>query len=269
MRVLVVDDEPLARSRLIRMLQKIPAVESVAEAENGRRALEQIRLFNPNVVLLDIRMPGINGIEVARATRPAPDVGAAEGRGPRSQDTSQQFPLAIIFTTAHDEHALEAFEVAAIDYLLKPVRQERLEQALARVGGNVAASRDEDLAALYDRLRVSRDEEASLRITARKGDSVRVFEPSEIDRLTSARGYTSFQHGDEEFLLDESLNTLEEKLKPSGFLRVHRSELIRIGAVRAIHSGDGGTTVELAGGQRAPVSRRLLAELKNILGIRS
>jgi len=248
MRVLVVDDEPLARSRLIRMLQKVPTVESVAEAENGRIALEQINLFNPNVVLLDIHMSGISGIEVARATQPE---------------------LAIIFTTAHDEHALEAFEVAAIDYLLKPIRQERLEKALARVHGKVRASRDKDLAALYDRLRASKDEEASLRITARKGDSVRVFDPSEIDRLSSARGYTSFQHGDEEFLLGESLTTLEERLKPLGFLRVHRSELIRIGAVRAIHSGDGGTTVELAGGERAPVSRRLLAELKNALGVKS
>ncbi len=248
MRVLAVDDEPLARSRLIRMLQKIPAVESVAEAENGRRALEQIELFKPSVLLLDIRMPGISGIEVARATPPE---------------------LAIIFTTAHDEHALEAFEVAAIDYLLKPIRQERLEEALARVRGAARANRDEDLAALYDRLQASQDEEASLRITARKGDAVRVFDPSEIDRLSSARGYTLFRQGDEEFLLDESLNTLEGRLKRSGFLRVHRSELIRIDAVRAIHAGEGGTTVELAGGECAPVSRRLLAELKSVLGIKS
>lgn len=247
MRVLVVDDEPLARSRLIRMLDKISSVESVAEAENGRRALEQIKLFNPNVVLLDIRMPGISGIEVARATPPE---------------------LSIIFTTAYDQYALEAFEVAAIDYLLKPIRQERLEQALERVHSSVRTIRDEDLTALYDRLQGSQGDEASLRITARKGDSLRVFDPSEIDRLNSAGGYTSFHHEGEEFLLDESLNTLEERLKPLGFLRVHRSELIRIGAIRAIHSDDGGTIVELVGGERAPVSRRLVAELKTVLGIK-
>jgi DNA-binding LytR/AlgR family response regulator len=247
MRVLVVDDEHLARSRLIRMLNKLSAVESVSEAENGRTALEQIRLFNPNVVLLDIRMPGISGFDVARASPPE---------------------LAIIFTTAYDEHAVEAFEVAAIDYLLKPIGQERLEQALERARSNLRVGGDEELAALYDQLRASQDEEADLRITARKGDSLRVFGPSEIDRLSSAGGYASFHRGDEEFLLDESLNALEEKLKPSGFLRIHRSELIRIGAVRAIHHDDGGTTVELAGGERAPVSRRLLAELKNALGIK-
>jgi DNA-binding LytR/AlgR family response regulator len=246
MRVLVVDDEPLARIRLLRMLEKITVVESIAEAENGRKALEQIHLFNPNVVLLDIHMPGISGLDVARSA-------------PRD--------LAIIFTTAHDEHAIEAFEVAAIDYLLKPIRQERLEQAIERARSNARENTGEDLAALYDRLQSSHDEESNPRITARKGDSLRVFDPSEIDRLSSRGGYTSFRQGDEEFLLDESLNTLEEKLKASGFLRVHRSELIRIGAVRALHSDDGVTTVELARGERAPVSRRLLAELKNALGI--
>ncbi len=248
MRILVVDDEPLARSRLLRMLEKVPAVESVAEAENGRRAFEQIRIFDPNVVLLDIHMPGVGGLEVARAT-------------PKE--------IAIIFTTAHDEHALEAFEVAAIDYLLKPIRQDRLEKALVRAHGNTRANRDEDLGVLYERLRASQDEAVSFRITARKGDSFRVFDPSEIDRLTSSKGYTSFQHGGEEFLLAESLNALEESLKSFEFVRVHRSELIRIGAIRAIHSGDGGTTAELNGGERAPVSRRQLGELKSLLGIKS
>ena len=248
MRVLVVDDEPLARSRLVRMLDKISVVESIAEAENGRRALEQIKLFNPNVVLLDIRMPGISGLEVARATPPE---------------------LAIIFTTAYDEHAVEAFEVAAIDYLLKPIRQERLAQALARARDRGATNRDDDLAALYDRLQAAHDEEASQRIRARKGDSVRFFDSSEIDRLSSSRGYTSFQLGDEEFLLDSSLNALEAKLRPMGFLRVHRSELVRIAAIRAIHTSEGGTTVELEGGEHVPVSRRLLVELKTVLGLKS
>lgn len=247
MRVLVVDDEPLARSRLLRMLEKISAVEAVSEAENGRRALDQIKLFNPSVVLLDIRMPGINGLDVARATSP---------------------DLAIIFTTAFDEHAVEAFEVAAIDYLLKPIRQERLELALERVHKAAGTSREEDLSQLYDRLRESENEEPAPRITARKGDSLRIFDPAEIDRLSASAGYTSFYHDGEEFLLDESLSTLEERLKSSGFLRIHRGELIRIGAVRAIHNSDGVTTVELDGGERAPVSRRLLAELKNALDIK-
>ena len=247
MRVLVVDDEPLARIRLLRMLEKIAAVESVAEAENGRSAREQIEIFHPNVVLLDIRMPGISGLDVARAILPE---------------------HAIIFTTAHDEYAVEAFEVAAIDYLLKPISQERLEQALERARNNVRVNRDEDLAALDASLRSSRGEEARPRIAARKGDSLRVFDPSEIDRLSSSGGYTSFRHGDEDFLLDESLNVLETRLESSGFLRVHRSELIRIDAVLAIHSDDRGTTAELTRGERAPVSRRHVAELKKALGIK-
>ena len=162
-----------------------------------------------------------------------------------------------------------AFELAAIDYLLKPIRQEPLEQALGRARGTAGTNRDEVLADLFDRLRAFPEGGGSLRLTARKGDSIRIFDASEIDRLSSARGYKSFQYGDEEFLLDESLNTLEERLAPSGFMRVHRSELIRIDAVRAIHSGDGGTTIELAGDERVPVSRRLLADLKNALGVKS
>jgi two-component system LytT family response regulator len=246
MRILVVDDEPLARIRLIRMLKRNSTVESVAEAENGRKALKQIELFHPNVLLLDIQMPGISGLEIARSLPPE---------------------ISVIFTTAHDEHAIEAFELAAVDYLLKPIPQERLDQALERAQSSMPTDRDETLTAIYESLRSPQDEDAAPRITARKGDAIHVFDLTEIDRLSSAGGYTSFQRGDEEFLLDESLSALEERLKAFGFLRIHRSELIRIAAVRALHNEDGKTTVELEEGSRVHVSRRLVAELKTALGI--
>ena len=110
MRVLVVDDEPLARSRLVRMLERLPGASPVGEAGSGREALECIEALAPDLVLLDVRMPGLDGLEVARA---------AEG-------------TAIVFTTAHDEYAVEAFELSAVDYLMKPVSPERLAQAVER-----------------------------------------------------------------------------------------------------------------------------------------
>lgn len=247
MKVLVVDDERLARSRLLRMLQQVPGVESVAEAENGRKALDQIERFDPSVVLLDIRMPDINGLDVARVV---------------SRDR------AVIFTTAYDEHAVEAFEVAAIDYLLKPIRLERLKRALERASELTRTAPQEGITELYDRLLAPQGPEPTIRITARSRDSLRVFDLVEIDRFSAGGGYTSFQQRGEEFLLNESLSTLEEKLRRSGFLRIHRSELIRIDAVTAIHNEEGATTVELSRGERAPVSRRLLASLKSALGIR-
>ncbi len=244
MRVLVVDDEPHARARLLRMLSRIDGVEPVGEASNGREALERIRALSPDCVLLDIHLPGLDGLEVARAAPGVP----------------------IVFTTAHDRYAVEAFELSAVDYLLKPVRADRLERALARTReGHVDSER---LHALLDRLLAGRaDDAAPPRITARRGNTLRVFDPRHVARFSAAGGYTSFRCEGEEFLLEQSLSALEETLAPHGFVRVHRKELVRLDAVRALRAGEGGTAVELADGQRAPVSRRLVGELKRRLGI--
>jgi two-component system LytT family response regulator len=240
----VVDDEPLARTRLLRMLAAIEGVEPAGEAASGREALEKIAELSPDCVLLDVRMPGLDGLAVARAT-----------------------DVPVVFTTAHDDYAVEAFELAAVDYLLKPVRPERLARALGRVrqGARADPSR---LDALAERLRAGGTERPLARLNARRGDAVHVFDPCEIARFTAAGGYTSFRREGHEFLLDESLSQLEERLVPLGFLRVHRAELVRLDAVRALHGEHGALEVELSDGQRAPVSRRLAAELRRRLGIR-
>jgi two-component system LytT family response regulator len=242
--VLVVDDEPLARSRLLRMLERIEGVASVGEAATGREALAKIAALAPDCVLLDVRMPGLSGLEVARAT-----------------------DVPVVFTTAHDAHAVEAFEVAAVDYLLKPVRRERLERALDKVRGGARAD-PARLAALLERLAARGSAVSALRISARRGDAVHVFDPAEIARFSAAGGYTSFRRDGHEFLLDESLGQLEERLAPLGFLRVHRAELVRLDAVRSLRGEAGSTEVELSDGQRAPVSRRLVGELRRRLGLR-
>lgn len=245
MKILVVDDEPLARQRLLRMLDGIEGAVPVGEAGSGREALEKIAELAPDCVLLDVRMPGVDGLEVARAT-----------------------DVPIVFTTAHDAYAVEAFELSAVDYLLKPVRRERLERALDKLRRKDVPDPDR-LDALVDRLLAGRQGATPLaRISARRGDAVHFFDPAEIVRFTAASGYTSFRREDREFLLDESLNQLEERLAPHGFLRVHRAELVRLDAVRALHGEHGSTEVELSDGQRAPVSRRLVTELRRRLGIR-
>jgi DNA-binding LytR/AlgR family response regulator len=242
-RVLVVDDEPLARARLLRMLADIEGVEAVGEAGSGREALDRIAALAPDCVLLDVRMPGLGGLEVAKATG-----------------------VPVIFTTAHDAYAVEAFELSAVDYLLKPVRRERLLRALEKVrqGGAAVPAR---IDALLQRLLAAAGPAPLARIHARRGNAVHLFDPTEIVRFTAAAGYTSFQRGGQEFLLDESLNQLEERLAPLGFLRIHRSELVRLDAVRALRGDHGATEVELSDGQRAPVSRRLVADLRRRLGI--
>jgi two-component system LytT family response regulator len=241
-KVLVVDDEPLARARLLRLLAGIEGVEPAGEAASGREALEKLAALAPDCVLLDVRMPGGSGLEVAKASR-AP----------------------VIFTTAHDEYAVEAFELSAVDYLLKPVRRERLLQALDKV--RQGQPRDPArLDALLERLLAGPGGAAPPRISARRGGATHFFDPAEIARFTAAAGYTAFQRDGQEFLLDESLGQLEARLAPLGFLRIHRSELVRLDAIRALRGEHGAHEVELADGQRAPVSRRLVADLRRRLG---
>ncbi|MDC0672289.1 LytR/AlgR family response regulator transcription factor [Nannocystis radixulma] len=231
MKVLVVDDEAPARRRLVRMLERIAGVQVVGEADDGLAALRLIGELRPDVVLLDVHMPELDGIELAETTAELP---------------------AIVFVTAHPDYAVRAFAVAAQDYLLKPVQQQRLEQALARVEARAASAR----------------QATPVRISARAGDSVRLFDPRSITRFHAADKYTVFRVGDEEHVLDDSLNTLEDRLGGLEFLRVHRSELVNLLEVRTLHQRDGTAVLELSDGQRAHVSRRTLAEVKRRLGLR-
>ncbi|MCH9686677.1 MAG: LytTR family DNA-binding domain-containing protein [Deltaproteobacteria bacterium] len=236
-KVLVVDDEAPARRRLIRMLERLDGVEVVGEAGDGEHALALMRSQPSDLVLLDIDMPQMDGLELAEEPGLPP----------------------IVFTTAHAEHALRAFELAAVDYLLKPVSRERLEQALERVRSRPAATNAAPAATA-----VSDD---PVRITARRGNTVHVVDAAEVTRFHAEDKYTVFTHRDRELLIEDSLATLEQRLGAHGFLRVHRSELINVEAVVALHVEDGSTRAELRDGSHAAVSRRLVAELKRRLGI--
>ncbi|HZO11896.1 MAG TPA: response regulator transcription factor, partial [Polyangiaceae bacterium] len=198
----MVDDEPVARRRLCRMLAEIPDVVVVGEADNGLDALAEIDRTLPDAVLLDIRMPGLDGLAVAKSRASLPP---------------------IIFTTAHDQHAVAAFEACAVDYLLKPVQRQRLERALARA----RLERGEHarvMKLLGELLDNQRGNEA--RVVAREGDTLRVFDASRIPRFYASDKYSVFCSEGREYLLEESLNNLEERL--SDFVRVHRGELVSL-----------------------------------------
>jgi DNA-binding LytR/AlgR family response regulator len=242
-RALVVDDEAVARRRLTRMLGRFEDIEVIGEAADGVEALEKIHSLGPDVVFLDIRMPEMDGLELAR----------------RLDRTH------VVFTTAYDEYAVEAFETSAVAYLLKPIESERLATAIEKLRRRRRPVRERDLERVLRRV-VARDEPP--RVTARRGDVIRVFDPREIARFHSQDGYTGFSHEGQSFLLDESISSLAERLDGWGFVRVHRAELINLGRVRALRREDDQNLVELADGQRAQVSRRHLQELKRRLGIR-
>ncbi len=232
MKVLVVDDEEPARRRLVRMLKRLDDVEVAGVAGDGEEALALIRERDPELILLDIDMPEMDGLELAEEPGMPP----------------------IVFTTAHAEHALRAFEVAAVDYLLKPISRERLAAAIERVRTREPKSQAPE----------SGD---SLRITARNGTTVHVIEAREITRFHAEDKCTVFEHGGRELLLDDSLSALEQRLGVHGFFRAHRSELINLAAVVALHMDGGSTTVELRDGSRAAVGRRMVTRLKQRLGI--
>jgi DNA-binding LytR/AlgR family response regulator len=185
---------------------------------------------------------------------------------------------AVVFTTAHAEHAVRAFELAAVDYLLKPIDAARLREAVERARARQSLP---DWSALRDVVarvlgrgepalaspRLAEPAPASPRLVARLGNTVHLFDVEAVTRLHATDKYVLLHHQGREFVLDESLAELEARLGPHGFLRVHRSELVRVAAIRALHLEPDGARVDLADGQSAPVSRRSLATLRQRLGL--
>lgn len=263
LRLLLADDEAPARRRLRRLVESLDGVAVVAVAEDGRRALDLAAATEPDVALLDVRMPGLDGLQVAR-------------RLPAG--------TAVIFITAHSDFAVDAFEAEAVDYLLKPVAKQRLARALERVrqrrAEDPAAGHAERLARLIDRL-AARLEGASpgaggraaagldpagpAPVLARRGGSTYYFDPRSVDHFTARAKYVELTFEGDTYSTDESLTALAERLAPWGFFRAHRGALVRLAAVRALHTGDSGPEVELAGGHRLPVGRRRLAGLRRAL----
>jgi two-component system response regulator AlgR len=237
MRVLVVDDETPARERLRLMLAEIPGTTCVGEAGSGPEALELVARERPDALLLDIRLPGMSGLEVARHA------------------AAFETPPAIVFTTAYDQHALEAFDAQAVGYLLKPVRIEKLAAALARAR-QLARRQVEDLVGTVAAAR----RRTHLAIRAR--EQLRLVPVHEVLCFVADMKYVTVRHVHGEDLIDESLKALEEEFGDE-FLRVHRNALVAVRHIESIErQGEGQCSVRLRhGGGAIQVSRRLVADV--------
>ena len=236
LRVLVVDDEPLAGERLAHLVEEIPDAELAGVAASGEQALLLAGSARPEVILLDIRMPGMDGLEVARHLAKMPD------------------PPAVIFTTAFDEHALAAFEVQAAGYLLKPVRQEKLEEALAR-------ARQPNRAQLT-RIADGVGGGPRSRIAVRARDELKLIAIENILCFIAELKYTTLRHTGGEELIEEPLKALEDEFAGS-FIRIHRNSLVALAHIEGLErDGDGYQVVRLRhGAGTLAVSRRLAAEV--------
>ncbi|HTT43065.1 MAG TPA: LytTR family DNA-binding domain-containing protein [Steroidobacteraceae bacterium] len=237
LRVLIVDDEPPARERLHSLLAEIADTEVAGEATNGREALERTHALNPDVVLLDVRMPGMDGLETARHLNVLEE------------------PPAIIFTTAYDQYAVQAFEAHAVGYLLKPVRQEQLAAALTRAGRLTRAQ--------LQKLAAAEAGERRSHIAARHRDGLRLIPLEEVQYFLADQKYTTVRHVKGEDLIEDSLRLLESEFGTS-FVRIHRNALIGVKYLERIERNAEGQYLVHLRGVPAPlqVSRRMAGELK-------
>jgi two-component system LytT family response regulator len=256
LRVLIADDEPLGRERIAELLRRHDDVEIVAAVDDGIRAVEAIKSLRPDVAFLDFQMPGRTGFEVVR------DVGPAN------------MP-ATVFVTAYDQHALGAFELHALDYLVKPFDDERFEEALRRARRSVELE-------TVDRLRqqllqalqpspVARppSPEYIERIPVEGKGKVRVVPVGDIEYITAAGVYAELHTADRRYVVRESMQTLEDRLDPAVFMRIHRSAIVRLDRIDLFLRAEGGDyNVQLKNGVRLPVSRARREELEAKLGVK-
>jgi two-component system LytT family response regulator len=260
-RALVVDDEPLARERLQGLLDDRSGVSLVAEAEDGREAVDALRGQDPDLVFLDVQMPGMSGIDVV------------EEMGPEAMPVT-------VFVTAYDQYAIKAFDLAAVDYLLKPFDDERFEQALERAREQIVS---QDANALSHRLlRMLKEQDPSLldevdtesdeayleRIAVQGRGKARIVSVDDVTHITADGSYAEVHTEDDTHVIRERMKTLAARLDPSEFVRVHRSAIVRLDEVELIlRSGGGDYAVRLQSGITLSVSRGRIEELQDRLGV--
>jgi two-component system, LytTR family, response regulator len=252
-RAIIVDDESPARRRLRELLEKQPDIAILAECSNGAEAVREIRVLQPDLLLLDIQMPGLDGFGVIAA------IGAA------------QMP-ATIFVTAYDQYALKAFEVSALDYLLKPFSDERFERSLARVLSIVRTHRQEELShriiSLMDQIQPHQITGAPLdRLMIKDGGRVLFLRVDEIDWIEAAGVYVQVHTAGKTWLHRIALGELETKLDARQFLRIHRSTIVNLQKVKELHPhSHGDFLVVLSDGTELKLSRSYRQKVESSLG---
>lgn len=243
MRALIVDDEPLARDGLRLLLAEFPDVQLVGEAGNGHDALALVDELDPDLLFVDIQMPEMNGLELAVALA----------------DDAEERDRSIIFVTAYDEFALRAFDVHALDYVLKPIEEQRFAEAVRRARTHRHAA---DLQArLRDALSTLAPEPASSRLAIRDGDAVVLVPVDEIDWIEAADYYVEIHASGKTYLHRETMQRLEARLDER-FVRIHRSRLVNRERVRELRWEHGGMVVITTCGASLKVARSARAKLQ-------
>jgi two-component system LytT family response regulator len=245
---LIVDDEPLAREGLRELLAKDGEISSIWEARDGREAIATIRGNSPDLVLLDVQMPEADGFEVIR------QIGA------------ERMP-AVMFITAHDQYAIRAFEINALDYLLKPVIEERFVKALARAKSRIRSAFTADTSPQIINLLESM---ASCRrypprLAVRSAGKTVLLDVDEVDWIGGAENYVELHAGRASHLLQVTMSTLEKSLDPASFLRVHRSIIVNLGRIKELQSAAHGEyVITLRDGTRLKSGRTYSSRLRDL-----
>jgi two-component system, LytTR family, response regulator len=246
---LIVDDEPLAREGLRQLLIRDPEVSAVREAKDGREALAVIQEASPDLLFLDVQMPEMDGFAVVR------NIGA------------EHMP-AVVFVTAHDHYAIQAFEIHALDYLLKPVIEERFVKTLARAKGriraNVATDSSQQIISLLETIASPRC--YLKRLAVRSVGKTVLVDVEEVDWIKAAENYVEVHCGRVTHLLHVTMNTLEKSLSPETFLRIHRSIIVNLGRITSLESdAHGEYAVTLRNGVRLQSGRAYSGRLRALV----
>ncbi len=244
-RAVIIDDERLARNELKKLLLEFPEIEVVAEAANANEGIEKIDSLNPDLVFLDIQMPGKTGFDMLAELEKAPDV---------------------IFTTAYDDYALKAFEVNALDYLLKPVEPRRLADALQKL--HLEESRDRE-GISDDEITVNKTLlHETDQVFVKDGERCWFVKLAEIRLFESVGNYAKIYFGSHKPLILKSLNALEERLDEKVFFRANRKHIVNLRLIEKIEPYfNGGLLLELKGGEKIEVSRRQTVKFKEMMSL--
>jgi two-component system LytT family response regulator len=249
LKVLVVDDEPVAREGLRLLLGRQKGVESVSEARNGREAVANIRERAPDLVLLDVQMPRMDGFAVVNAVGP------------------ERMP-AVIFVTAHDQYAIRAFEIAALDYLLKPVTEERFARAFARASSRIRTQPHDEAARQVVAMlgAIASPPRRLERFAVRSGERTLFVPVDDVDRIEAFQNYVQLHIGETTHLLHVPMNTIEGVLDPERFLRIHRSHIVNVQRIAQLWSlAHGQYVIQLRSGQRLQTGRTYGDKIRRVL----
>ena len=272
LRAVIVDDEPDARDVVRTLLGAHDSIRVVGEATNGRDAVALIRRSRPDIVFLDVQMPDLDGFGVL-------------------EQLDGEVPRVVVFVTAHDEHAIRAFEMHALDYVLKPFGRPRFDAAVARAIERLSAldalSLQRTLASMADGRRSRQEPPAELatdaagpdasggrpaplrRLGVRQGSRITLVDVESIDWIAADGDYVRIHAGSARHLVLQRLHALEEALEPGTFVRIHRSVLVNVARIRELHrESDGGGSIVLRDGVRLRVARGRWEELQGALGVR-